>query len=112
MMKIVNNVPNGQEYGVTLNLKVTLTALFVNVMMVSQGRGLRSLFDLHSSALDCSVRGWCCTLSAALLDPTLCKQPKICLKHQCLGHLQNVGSGNNAETVYSTTYKHCSLKLN
>ena len=62
MMKIVDNVPNGQEYGVTLTLKVTLTALFVNVMMVLQGRGLRSLFDLHSSALDCSVHGWCCTL--------------------------------------------------
>ena len=77
MMKIVNNVPNGQEYGVTLTLKVTLTALFVNVMMVLQGRGLRSLFDLHSSALDCSVRSWCCTVSAALLDPTLCKQPKF-----------------------------------
>ena len=46
MMKIVSNVPNGQEYGVTLTLKVTLTALFVNVMMVLQGRGLRSLFDL------------------------------------------------------------------
>ena len=77
-----------------------------------QGRGLRSLFDLHSLALDFSVHSCCCKVSAALLDPTLCKQPKICLKHQCLGHLHNVGSGNDAETEYSATYKHCSLKLN
>ena len=46
-MKIVNNVPNGQEYGVTLNLKVTLTALFVNVMMVSQGREDYEVFLIY-----------------------------------------------------------------
>ena len=45
-MKIVNNAPIVQEeYGVTL--KITLKAFFVNVMMVSQGKGLRSLFDLQ-----------------------------------------------------------------
>ena len=52
------------------------------------------------------------TALAVLPDPTFCKQPKHCLKQQCFGHLQNVGSGNNPETVYSATYKHCSLKLN
>jgi hypothetical protein len=38
-------------------------------------------------------------VSAVLPDPTFCKQPKKCLKQQCFGHLQNVGSGNAAETV-------------
>ena len=44
------------------------------------------------------------TDSAVLLHSTFCKQPKHCLKQQCFrqcfGHLQNVESGNNAETVY------------
>ena len=34
-----------------------------------------------------------------LPDPTFCKQPKKCLKQQCFGHLQNVRSGNAAETA-------------
>ena len=44
------------------------------------------------------------TVSALLPDPTICKQPKHCLKQQRFVHLQNVGSGNNALKDFTVLY--------
>ena len=44
-------------------------------------------------------------VSAVLPDHKFCKRPKDWLKQQLFGCLQNLGSGNTAETVYNATSK-------
>ena len=60
-----------------------------------------SWFSFRLRSLDVALY----VVSAVLPDHKFCKQPKDWLKQQLFGCLQNLGSGNTAETVYNATVK-------